>query len=86
VVTARLPGEEIRTVSQPVRDLSPSCTVEDVAEYHCAANCCNGPLHVVAPPDPIAEALDQARAVWISDRDSHRLRRDLLRLLAELEG
>ena len=43
-------------------------------------------LQAVAPADPVVEALDRARAAWISGRDSRRLRRDLLALLAELEG
>jgi hypothetical protein len=33
----------------------------------------------------IVDALEQARAAWTSSRDGRRLRRDLLRLLAELE-
>jgi hypothetical protein len=41
---------------------------------------------VVAPADPVAEALDRARAAWFSGRDGRRLRRDLLALFAELEG
>jgi hypothetical protein len=40
---------------------------------------------VVAPADPIADALDRTRAAWTSDRDGRRLRRDLLGLLTELE-
>jgi hypothetical protein len=40
---------------------------------------------VVAPTDPIADALDRARAAWIASRDGRRLRRELLGLLAELE-
>jgi hypothetical protein len=59
------PGEEIRTASQPVRDLSPSCAAGDVTGCHCVANGCNGPLQAVAPADPIAEALDRTRATWI---------------------
>lgn len=35
--------------------------------------------------DPVAEALDQARAAWVGGHDGHRLRRDLVRLLADLE-
>jgi hypothetical protein len=83
---ARRPGEENRTASQPVRDLSPSCTAGDVTACHCAANRCNGSLQAGAPADPIVEVLDRARAAWISGRDGRRLRRDLLALLAELEG
>ena len=85
LANARRPGEEIRTASQPVRDLSPSCAAGDVTGCHCVANGCNGSLLVVAPVDPVAEALDRARAGWISGRDGRRLRRDLLRILAELE-
>jgi hypothetical protein len=40
---------------------------------------------VVAPADPIAEALDRARIAWLSGRNGRQLRRDLLRLIAELE-
>jgi hypothetical protein len=49
------------------------------------SNRCNGSLQAVAPADPIVEVLDRARAAWISGRDGRRLRRDLLRLLAEIE-
>jgi hypothetical protein len=69
-----------------VREISPGCAVDDVTGCDSAADRCNGSLQVVAPQDPIAEALDQARAVWIAGRDGRLLRRDLLRLLAELEG
>jgi hypothetical protein len=57
-----LPGEALGTVSQPVREISPACAA-----------------------DGVAEALDRARTAWISGRDGHRLRRDLVRLLADLE-
>jgi len=33
----------------------------------------------------VAEALDRARSAWLSDRDGRQLRRDLLRLIAEIE-
>ena len=78
--------EEIRTPPQPVPDLSPTYAAGDVTECHCVANDCNGRLLVVVPAEPVAEALDRARAAWISGRDGRRLRRDLLELLAELEG
>jgi hypothetical protein len=85
LVNARRPGEEIRTASQPVPEISPSCAAGDVTACHCAANRCNGSLQAVAPADPVVETLDRARAAWISGRDGRRLRRDLLALLAELE-
>jgi len=33
----------------------------------------------------VAEALDRARSAWLSDHDGRQLRRDLLRLVAEIE-
>jgi hypothetical protein len=69
-----------------VQNLSPGCAAGEVTGCHCVANGCNGPLQVVAPADPIAEALEQTRAAWLASRDGRRLRRDLLALLAELEG
>jgi hypothetical protein len=69
-----------------VRKISPSCAAGDVTACHCEANRCNGSLQVVAPADPVTEALDRARAAWFTSRDGRRLRRDLLRLLAEIEG
>jgi hypothetical protein len=69
-----------------VHEISPTCAADDVTGCGSAANRRNGSLQVVAPRDPIAEALDQARSAWLSDHDGHQLRRDLLRLLAELEG
>ena len=80
------PGEENRTASQPVPEISTSCAAGDVTACHCAANRCNGTLQPVAPSDPTTEALDRAHATWISGRDDRRLRRDLLALLAELEA
>jgi len=68
-----------------LRDLLPACPIGDVTGRHCVANRCNGSLHVVAPVDPIAEALDRARSAWLSDRDGRQLRRDLFRLLTEIE-
>ncbi|HSK02973.1 MAG TPA: hypothetical protein VK932_17095 [Kofleriaceae bacterium] len=69
-----------------MRDLSLGCAADDVTACHCAGNRCNGSLQAVAPADPVTEALDRARAAWNTDRDARRLRRDLLALLAELEG
>lgn len=40
----------------------------------------------VVQADSVGEALEAARATWASERDPRRLRRELLRLLAELEG
>jgi hypothetical protein len=40
---------------------------------------------VVAPADALAEALDRARSAWLSNHDGRQLRRDLLRLLADIE-
>jgi hypothetical protein len=82
---ARLAREEVGTVSQPVREISPSCAADGVTACHGAANRCNGSLQVVAPADPIAEALDRVRAAWIAAHDGRRLRRDLLGLVAKLE-
>ena len=84
-VNARRPGEENRTASQPVLEFSAGCAGGEVTACHCVANRCNGPLQVVAPADPIIEALDRARIAWISGRDRRQLRRDLLHLIAELE-
>jgi hypothetical protein len=86
LANARRPGEESRTASQPVRENSASCVAGDVTGCHCAANRCNGSLQAVALEDPVVEALDRARAAWIPGRDGRRLRRDLLRLLAEIEA
>jgi len=85
LVNARRPDEENRTASQPVPGISASCAAGGVTVCHCVANRCNGPLHVVAPADPVAEALERARSARLSSRDGRRLRRDLLALLADLE-
>jgi hypothetical protein len=69
-----------------VPEISATCATGNVTACHCVANRCNGSLQVVAPADPIVEALDRARAAWMSDRDRRRLRRDLFGLLADLDG
>jgi hypothetical protein len=76
--------EENRTASLPVRDLSLGCVTGDASACDGAVDRCNGSLQAVTPADPIAEALDQARIIWISERDRCRLRCVLLDLLAEL--
>ncbi|HWU90325.1 MAG TPA: hypothetical protein VN253_23835 [Kofleriaceae bacterium] len=86
LVNARRPGEENRTASQPMPEISTSCEAGNVTGCHCAANRCNGPLQAIAPADPVAEALDRARATWLANHDGRRLRRDLFGLLAEFEG
>ena len=78
-------GEGSSTQSHSAREISESCTASDVVGNHAMADACNGPLQPVALADPIAEALDRVRAAWISDHDGRRLRRELLRLLTELE-
>jgi hypothetical protein len=78
--------EENRTASLPVRDLSLGCVTGDASACDGAADRCNGSLQAVAPADPIAESLEQARLAWITDRDVCGLRRDLLELLAELHA
>lgn len=86
LVHARRPGEDIRTASQLVPEISPGYAAEGATACHGVANGCNGLLQLVAPSDPITEALDRARVAWLSGREGRRLRRDLLALLAELEG
>jgi hypothetical protein len=76
--------EENRTASSPVRDLSPGCAIGDASACDGAPDRCNGSLQMVASAALIAEALEQARISWISDRDGRRLRCSLLELLAEL--
>jgi hypothetical protein len=69
LANARRPGEENRTASQPVSEISTSRTTGDVTACHCVANRCNDPLQVVASADPIAEELDLVRSAWLSDHD-----------------
>jgi len=78
-------GEGTGTPRQPVCAILELCATGDAVGCHDAADSCNGSLQVVALADPVAEALDRARTTWISGHDGRRLRRDLLRLLAELE-
>jgi hypothetical protein len=72
--------------SQPVPEISASYAAGGVTACHGVASRCSGSLQAVALADPVAEALDRARVAWISDRDRRRLRRDLLGLLADLDG
>jgi len=85
VEAAGVEGEVCRTLPQRAREISETCTVGNASSCHGVADPCNGPLHEVALLDPVVDALDQVRAAWIADRNARRLRRDLLRLLAELE-
>jgi hypothetical protein len=82
---SRVTGEEPGAASQPVGENPLSCTAGDDVACHCAANRCNGSLQVVAPADFVAKTLEQVLAVWVSEHDGRRLRRDLLALLAELD-
>jgi hypothetical protein len=85
VEAAGVEGEELLILRQPVTEIAEAYAVGAAAGCHGLMDVCNGSLQAVVPVDPVADALDQARSAWISSRDSRRLCRDLLRLLAELE-
>jgi hypothetical protein len=85
VEAAGVEGEESFSLGHPMREVSKVCAVGDAVDCPNVADPCNGPLQEVAPADPVAKALEQARAAWLVGHDGRRLRRDLLRLLAELE-
>jgi hypothetical protein len=85
VEAAGVEGEELLMLRQPAPEVSEPCGVDDAADCPSVADHRNGSLQPVAPVDPVADALDHARTAWISSHDGRRLRRALLRLLAELE-
>jgi hypothetical protein len=85
VEAAGVEADELLTLRQPAPEISEACATGGAASCHGVADPCNGSLQAVAPGDSVADGLDRARAAWICSRDSRRLRRDLLRLLAELE-
>ena len=82
---AGVEGEEFLTLAQPEPEISQADAASDAAGCYGVADPRNDSLHGLAPADPVAAALDRARAAWRARRGSRRLRRDLLRLLAELE-
>ena len=76
------------TPQQPAR-VTPQLRVVEraprAADQRHEADVCNDSLQADAEPDAIADALAGARARWIDGGDRRRLRRELVRLLAELE-
>ena len=82
---AGVEGEGSGPPGQPPPEILEFCAAGTIADDRSVADPRNGPLHDVAPADPVTDALERARAAWIVGHDARRLRRSLLWLLAELE-